>query len=487
MSEAIERQLSDALGGTMVTQAEILAEVDVTRKFSDWAIKAVRKDSHWKLAWTDDEGRHEGVYNADEGFFITDIGLLDEVDFYAMWEDLPDRKSALIAIGTDPKLWRENRDEEQREATGMENQKGKREKLSPVRVISKLLGDGTLLEALYDPATGTDALAIRKPDGRRPLTFQDLDRLVPDVQWEWDKWLAKGMVGLIVGEVGVGKSSLALSVAGNVVKEAPWPDGSPNKGLGLAVWVETEHAQAIQRERATKWGLPKERLIIPSATGDPLEKIWLDERKGWQAIEREVRRPDVKLLVVDSMRGAYHGDENASDTIEVLSKLAALARDAQISVLVVHHLRKKGMLDGGKIDLDRVRGSSAIVQIPRCVWAIDKPDPLAPQMLRLSQIKNNLVPFPEPLGFQIAESGLIWCDTPTEPKVETQRDRAADLLQVLLRDGPVPSAEIYEEGEHQGISKNTMKRAKELLGVEAIRKEGHWWWQVPEKRVFKLG
>lgn len=168
----IEEVLADALVGAMVNEDEILAEVDIAKKFAeDWAIKAVRKDSYWKLAWTDDEGRHEGVYNADEGFFITDIGLLDEVEFYAMWEGLTTRKDALIAMGTDPTLRRddgrepENMDENKQQR-GDNQESEEQEKVIPKVVASELLPSGTLLEALYDPERDQSALAIRKSNGK---------------------------------------------------------------------------------------------------------------------------------------------------------------------------------------------------------------------------------------------------------------------------------------------------------------------------------
>jgi len=199
--EDYQRQLTDALSETMITEADVLAEFDITNLFDWWAMKQTKRDNNKvELVWMDERGRHRGVYDGDYRVFITDQGTLDEVEFYAMWEDLPDRKSALIAIGTDPKLWRENRDEEQREGTGMGNQKGKKGKLSPVRVISKLLADGTLLEALYDPATGTDALAIREPDGeiRTAKSFKLKNKVFVPVP---DEMVRRGIV-LLPSKVG---------------------------------------------------------------------------------------------------------------------------------------------------------------------------------------------------------------------------------------------------------------------------------------------
>jgi putative DNA primase/helicase len=313
-------------------------------------------------------------------------------------------------------------------------------------------------------------------------SFADLDLLLPGVSWLWEPWLPRGMITLLAGEPGVGKSALALAIAAAVMQMAPWPDRVPREAkAGLVVWTETEAAHAITRERATNWGIPKEQLLIPTASDDPLAKIWLDTQEGWDAVEREIHRDGVALLVLDSLRGAYRGDENASTNIELLNKLAALTQRRQVPALVTHHLRKRGMLDNGKIDLDRVRGSSAIVQIPRVVWGLDRPDPLTPHRVRLQQLKNNLSRFPEPLGFEITDRGITFTDAPTEPEVETQREKAADLLLVLLKDGPMLASEIYEAAEATAVSKSTLQRAKRALGIVHLSKDGHWFWSLPHK------
>ncbi|MBM4431915.1 MAG: hypothetical protein FJ026_16440, partial [Chloroflexi bacterium] len=244
-------------------------------------------------------------------------------------------------------------------------------------------------------------------------------------------------------------------------------------------WAETESAHAILRERATDWGIPKDRLIIPAVGDDLLAELRLDTEEGWWAVQREAHRDGVRLVILDSLRGAFRGNENRSDIIGLIGQLAELAMRAHVPILGVHHLRKRGMLDNGRIELDRVRGSSAIVQLARCVWAIDRPDPLTPDTIRLQQIKNNLARWPDPCGFEVTQGGVKFTDAPTEPKEPTQRDKAVDLLLTLLKDGPMLATDIYAEGEGAALSQMTLKRAKKALGVVAKREDNKWWWALP--------
>lgn len=48
---------------------------------------------------------------------------------------------------------------------------------------------------------------------------------------------------------------------------------------------------------------------------------------------------------MDSLKGAHPGNENSSEMLEIISRLAGLARDFDVSLLIVHHLRKLNMID----------------------------------------------------------------------------------------------------------------------------------------------
>ena len=314
-------------------------------------------------------------------------------------------------------------------------------------------------------------------------TWADLAKHLPAIQWEWPGWIPRGLLTLLVGASGEGKSALALALAACVTQGRQWPDGTPVRNPGAVVWAETESAQAVNLDRAQAWKLPLDRIHMPRVN-DILETIQLDTAEGWASLEEVCRRPDVRLVIVDSLSGAHRRDENSAEIRDLLTRLASLAQAAGLAVVVVHHLRKRGLFDGGKVDLDRVRGSSVIVQWARVVLAIDRPNAeYEPDRVRLCQIKNNLARFPEPLGFEITDAGVHFGEAPQEPKAETQLDKATDLLKALLAREPVPSTRLQEEAEGAGVAWTTLKRAKEILGVVAVRdgKTGRWSWALPAR------
>ena len=308
-------------------------------------------------------------------------------------------------------------------------------------------------------------------------TWEDLRATIEPVTWAWPNWLPEGMLVILAGEAGVGKSALALRVAACYLRGDRWPDGSEFTGeLGAVLWCESEAAQALNLERAQKWGLPLTSLRSP---GDPLLDIQLDRPKHRQLVEAAIT-PDVRLVVVDSLRGAHRKDENSSEAIDVVLWLAQLARDTGIPVLVAHHLRKRSLLDvGDGVALERLRGSSALAQPARVVWALDVPDPARRDWKRLSVAKSNLARFPEPVGLRVENDGVEFAGAPEPPRKETKQEQAAELLKTLLAEGGMWVKDLQEEIEGAGLSWSAAKRAKDTLGIESNRRKDGWWWSLP--------
>lgn len=310
------------------------------------------------------------------------------------------------------------------------------------------------------------------------FTWQDMAETLGPIEWEWKGWLPKAMSTLIVSESGTGKSGLMLRIAASFILGWDWPDGQKFGGeTGTVVWCEAEAAQAINLSRAQKWGLPLKKLYIP--TGDTLEDFDLDNNDHLAAIHDKALLPEVKAIIIDSLSGAIGGKEKESDILPRVKWLAELARNTGKPVITSHHLRKRSLQDGESIMLERVRGSSSIVQTARLVWAVDVPDLNNPESKRLQVIKSNLDRFPDPLGFSISESGLDFGAAPSAPVAETQFEKAIELLKRLLSAGPVQQTDIEEQCTKAGISLSTINRAKTKLGVKSTKMNRSWAWSLP--------
>ena len=91
----------------------------------------------------------------------------------------------------------------------------------------------------------------------------------------------------------------------------------------------------------------------------------------------------VRIICVDSFRGALLGSENDSETVsKFLTNVNKLCTEFQVPAIVVHHLSKANFHDrnapegtsaegGPPLQMEHLRGSSSIYAFPRHVMGID--------------------------------------------------------------------------------------------------------------------
>ena len=263
-------------------------------------------------------------------------------------------------------------------------------------------------------------------------TWADLDGPLADIHWAWPGWLPRGYLTVIGGESGIGKSTLALHVAACYTAGLSWPDGAEfTAPPGRVVWIECENAHLVNRDRALAWGLDPSRIINP--LGNSRHKFNLRNTKHAAALWYYVLHADVRLIVVDSLSGLLSHRTVPRDTAWTLNWLTNVAGLVHKPVLLTHHLRKPTVDDRrGPPSPNRLRGSSVISQIARVIWQLDIPDPADPGSLLLSVSKNNLAPFPDPIGVRIGDHGLDFGPPPQPPPPRlSQQDSAAALSSAL--------------------------------------------------------
>jgi putative DNA primase/helicase len=163
----------------------------------------------------------------------------------------------------------------------------------------------------------------------------------------------------------------------------------------------------------------------------------------------------------------------------------------------VKHLNKGGSQNAKH----RISGSIANVGASRATWLVvsDKDDAERKLML---PVKFNIGPNPTGLAYRIVEYNkgepiIEWEKEPIDMKADDalmpestpsfERDIAKEFILDLLKDGAVPSKEIFKQAKEMSISERTLNRAKQALKVKAFRKGiegvqggGNWYWELPK-------
>jgi putative DNA primase/helicase len=325
------------------------------------------------------------------------------------------------------------------------------------------------------------------------ICMADVDPVA--VRWLWAGRFPVGMISMIAGDPGLGKSTVALDIAATVTRGRPWPDApgdfsepgsvillSAEDGLNNTVRPRLDAAEAdVSRVHVLNGVRQPNGALAPFNLKDDLLRL-----------EEVIRRvEDVRLVIIDPI-SAYLSDTDDHKNGAVRGLLAPLAEMADrlgFAVILVSHLNKN---IGGK-SAYRVTGSLAFVAAPRTAWLIQQ-DPDRPERRLMLPIKNNLADTPG-LAFSIVDRSIRWESDPVmmtanqalanegrpQAKRKSQVDRASDFLHEVLADGRLPSTEVIARGADAGFSERTLRRAKEQANVHAGRSGfgpgGHSYWE----------
>jgi len=140
-------------------------------------------------------------------------------------------------------------------------------------------------------------------------------------------------------------------------------------------------------------------------------------------------------------------------------------------MVIVHHLRKRASYETERVTLDRIRGSSTIIQFCRSVWGVWKPDAEVAG-IRVDCLKNAFVMPPDAFGFSVVEGVIRYEPPPDTPHTETTVDKAAEYLRASLRAEPRRFTVLLEDAVPLGISRNSLYRARDKMGIVAFK--GTW-------------
>jgi hypothetical protein len=335
--------------------------------------------------------------------------------------------------------------------------------------------------------------------------------LVSDVEtervaWLWRGWLALGKLSVLDGDPGLGKSATTLDIAARVSTGRSFPDGSEcETGAGGVVILSAEDGLADTiKPRLEAAGADTSRIsslnTVWEGTGERRHERTLSLPEDISLIEREVRRVEAKLVIVDPLMAFLpkkidaHKDQ---DVRRALAPFASMAERTGAALQVVRHLSKSE----GTSPIYRGGGSIGIIGAAR-MGALVAKDPKAEERRVLAPTKNNLAVHPKSLIYTLREADngavrVIWAGESEYSASELLRtvrvDRAdarreaEDFLEILLSDGSVPKATVEEEAKAANISPGTLRRAKSSLGVIVERENevggergaGRWVWKLP--------
>ena len=348
---------------------------------------------------------------------------------------------------------------------------------------------------------GTDAPAVR-------LIRGDAVELRP-VRWLWPGFLPAGMLTILGGAPGCGKTTIALSMAATVTTGGAWPAGMGGCGAGDVLIWSGEDSQDVLAARLRAMGADMERVhFIDGVTG--LNGEAFDPGRDMELLEstaKGLRAPS--LLILDPIVSAVTGDSHkGAEVRRSLQPVVALAQRLGCAVVGITHFSKGTT---GRDPAERITGSIAFAALARVVLVAAKVQSADGDEGEASAERRVLVRAKSNIGPD--DGGLAYTLDRIEvaPKVEGQRvvwlealrgsardvlasaeampddeessalDDAMQFLRSELRAAPRPASDIFREGRGAGHSERTIRRAKAELRVESQKTAAGWVWALPVK------
>ncbi len=327
------------------------------------------------------------------------------------------------------------------------------------------------------------------------------------IRWLWDGWLAAGKTHILGGAPGVGKSTLALSLAAVLSIGGRWPDGQRARPGSVAIWSGEDDPRDTLAPRLLASGADMGRIFFVDSVFDGLERRSFDPARDMAPLRRKLLEVGgIRLLIVDPVVSAIAGDSHKNAEVRRgLQPLADLAESLDCALLGITHFSKGTR---GNDPVERLNGSIALGAVARVVLVAAKhqaPDEEGRVSRVLCRAKSNIGPDGGGFAYDLHQdelaaypgvfaSSVLWGETlegsarellgvaEAGGEGEGSGKAAERFLSETLSAGTVSARQLTEEAEGVGINVRTLRRTAEKMGVvrEKSGMSGGWFWRLPD-------
>jgi hypothetical protein len=318
----------------------------------------------------------------------------------------------------------------------------------------------------------------RKLKGRFTFTpIKDIQR--EELDFVWWPYLARGEVSILEGDPGLGKSYLAMMVAGKVASGQRIPSARPGgkREQGPVVYFDIENsAGTVTKVRLEDNGFSDLDNYYPVE-----QAFSIDDDEALEEIYEYLEDIQPSLVVFDTLN-TYIGKADthkASEVTQAFGTFKDIAKSFNCSVLVLRHLTK-----GGGSAIYRGQGSIAFSGSARVVMSVGV-DPGDTETRAMAITKINFAKAPRALTFRIEErpkgkSEFVWGDfvdltaqqimdaaaeSRAEGKQGTHMQDAMEFLEATIVGTAVEVSKLYRMAEKRSINPKMIDRAAETMGV----------------------
>lgn len=334
--------------------------------------------------------------------------------------------------------------------------------------------------------------------------MQDVE--VEPLDWLWPGRLLFGKYNLIVGDGGIGKSTLCIDIAARLSRGFALPDGTLHEACGTLLVMPEDGAGDTIRPRLENAGADLTRIGLIQTLTDPEDGMETIPTipDDVTALENAIIQIGARLMVLDPLLNFMGDGVNEYRDKEVRRAMAPL-----ISMCEKHGVALIGLMHVTKASngnaKHRGNAAAAFMNLSRStLYAATDPD--IPECFILAQSKTNLGPMAPSLRYRLqgcenghARVGWEGVSSHTADSLNAQggsaeerselRD-AEDFLDDALGTGAMLVTTVKKQARDAGISEMTLRRAKvskRVISKKARTQDGQWTWELPIKDAAKEG
>ena len=339
---------------------------------------------------------------------------------------------------------------------------------------------------------------INEPSGLLTISADQVK--AEPIEWLVENIFPLGMLGVIGGNPGMGKSQIAINLAALATSGKGSPDKKSFHDVGSVIILanEDDPARTI-RPRLEAAGAVLSKVHIVQGVTNPKKEIdYFQLDKDVATLTQKAKKlGDVRLIIIDPPNAYIGGKTDTykdSDVRKLLAPLQVLASDTGALILLVVHLNKRN--DGGAHQ--RFNGTTAWIAVARVAYLVGENEALRTRFML--PVKNNIGNDKKGYGYEILEkiypnpkgdiktSRILWLEAterPVSELLETKKqskpsavDEAKDFLEEELAKAPKPVKEIQKLAKDAGISTSSLQRAKEELEIRSQKNSDSWNWSL---------
>jgi len=235
-------------------------------------------------------------------------------------------------------------------------------------ISSRELSESSKSHSIYSSDDLTDDISF--------FTIKDLlESETAETSWLVDQLIPEYGITCLAAKPKTGKSYLSLQIAQSVAQGSDLFGRFKVKKSGVLI-INKEDIKGTIKERLNNLKAGKDLPIVLSTD----QRIFFHTTKYLNKILDQTKRYHLDLVIIDSFRRFFKGDENSSMEIRPLHHFFKLLNQNGLTVLFIHH-HGKGL--EGRNDGDKLRGSSDILAIVDSLISLERTN--NKRFLKLSQ------------------------------------------------------------------------------------------------------